>query len=132
MVRCGAEGPWSCPAHRLRGLSQHQSFQNFANRSGAKAVYRAVVTELMKAFRKALVHDLDADGFADMYAQTIAYGLLSARIANPKANTSDDLTVQMPVTNPFLRELMETFLQVGGRRGETAAGASLDFDELGG
>ena len=40
----------------------------------------------MKAFREALIHDLDADGFADMYAQTIAYGLLSARIADPKAD----------------------------------------------
>ncbi|MFQ5472866.1 MAG: hypothetical protein ACE5FA_08300, partial [Dehalococcoidia bacterium] len=38
------------------------------------------LTKLMKAFQEALVHDLDADGFADMYAQTIAYGLLSARI----------------------------------------------------
>ena len=37
----------------------------------------------MKAFQEALVHDLDEDGFADMYAQTIAYGLLSARIADP-------------------------------------------------
>lgn len=90
------------------------------------------LTTLMGAFREALVHDLDGDGFADMYAQTIAYGLLSTRIANPKADTADGLAAQMPVTNPFLRELMETFLQVGGRRGEDAAtGASLDFDELG-
>src|SRR5207245_863188 len=37
------------------------------------------LTRLMKAFREALVHDLDAEGFADMYAQTITYGLLSAR-----------------------------------------------------
>ena len=37
----------------------------------------------MKAFQEALIHDLDDDGFADMYAQTIAYGLLSARIADP-------------------------------------------------
>jgi predicted helicase len=129
MVRCGAEGPWSCPAHRLRGLSQHQSFQNFANRSGAKAVYRAVVTELMKAFQKALIHDLDADGFADMYAQTIAYGLLSARIADPEKKTADDFAAHMR-TNPFLRELMETFLKVGGRRGK-AGGPGIDFDELG-
>ena len=42
------------------------------------------LTKLMKAFQEALVHDLDADGFADMYAQTIAYGLLSARIADPQ------------------------------------------------
>ena len=31
------------------------------------------LTRLMKAFQEALVHDLDAHGFADMYAQTIAY-----------------------------------------------------------
>ena len=37
------------------------------------------VTKLMTAFKEALIHDLDSDGFADMYAQTIAYGLLSAR-----------------------------------------------------
>ena len=48
------------------------------------------VTRLMKAFQEALVHDLEPDGFADMYAQTIAYGLLSARIANPR-RTADDL-----------------------------------------
>lgn len=61
------------------------------------------LTKLMKAFREALVHDLDADGFADMYAQTIAYGLLSARIADPKANTADDFAGHMR-TNPFLKE----------------------------
>ena len=83
----------------------------------------------MKAFQEALVHDLDADGFADMYAQTIAYGLLSARIADPHKKTADDLAGHMR-TNPFLRELMETFLKVGGRRGK-AGGPGIDFDELG-
>lgn len=87
------------------------------------------LTRLMKAFRTALVHDLDADGFADMYAQTIAYGLLSARIADPHKKTADDFAAHMR-TNPFLRELMETFLKVGGRRGK-AGGPGIDFDELG-
>ena len=87
------------------------------------------LTQLMKAFQAALVHDLDADGFADMYAQTIAYGLLSARIADPTRKTADDLAAHMR-TNPFLRELMETFLKVGGRRGK-AGGPGIDFDELG-
>ena len=41
---------------------------------------RGRITQLMKAFSETLVHDLDADGFADMVAQTVAYGLLSARI----------------------------------------------------
>jgi type I restriction-modification system DNA methylase subunit len=87
------------------------------------------LTKLMKAFQETLVHDLDADSFADMYAQTIAYGLLSARIADPSKKTADDFAAHMH-TNPFLRELMETFLKIGGRRGK-AGGPGIDFDELG-
>lgn len=86
------------------------------------------VTQLMETFRDALVHDMDADGFADMYAQTIAYGLLSARITDPGAATTDDLGGHMR-TNPFLRELMETFVTVGGR--DAGAAPGVDFDELG-
>ena len=87
------------------------------------------LTKLMTAFQTALVHDLDEAGFADMYAQTIAYGLLSARITDPAQRTADDLAAHMR-TNPFLKELMETFLHVGGRRGK-AGGPGIDFDELG-
>ena len=90
---------------------------------------RGPLTKLMTAFREALVHDLDVDGFADMYAQTIAYGLLSARIAHPHSKTADDFAAHMQ-TNPFLKELMATFLRVGGRR-ERADGSGIDFDELG-
>lgn len=90
---------------------------------------RGPLTKLMKAFQTSLVHDLEAGGFADMYAQTIAYGLLSARIADPHKKTVDDFAAHMR-TNPFLRELMETFLKVGGRRGK-AGGPGIDFDELG-
>ena len=87
------------------------------------------LTKLMKAFQTALVHDLDDARFADMYAQTIAYGLLSARITDPARRTADDFAAHMR-TNPFLRELMEAFLGVGGRRGR-AGGPGIDFDELG-
>ena len=87
------------------------------------------LTRLMKAFQTTLVHDLDEAGFADMYAQTIAYGLLSARITDPERRTADDFAAHMR-TNPLLRELMQTFLRVGGRRGK-AGGPGVDFDELG-
>lgn len=91
------------------------------------------LTRLMSSFKMTLVHDLDADGFADMYAQTIAYGLLSARIADPSKKTADDFAAHMR-TNPFLRELMETFLKVGGRKGKVGGQGKndgIDFDELG-
>ena len=87
------------------------------------------LTQLMKAFRTALVHDLDEARFADMYAQTIAYGLLSARITDPARRTADDFAAHMR-TNPFLRELMETFLRVGGHHGK-AGGQGINFDEVG-
>jgi len=87
------------------------------------------LTKLMTAFRTALVDDLGETGFADMYAQTIAYGLLSARITDPEHRRSDDLATHMR-TNPFLKELMETFLRAGGRR-IISDGDGVDFDELG-
>ena len=87
------------------------------------------IHKLMLVFKENLISDLDTDSFSDMYAQTIAYGLLSARIINPKANTADAAHTQIPITNPFLRDLMETFLNVGGR--SHSSGIRLDFDELG-
>ena len=89
------------------------------------------LTELMKAFQQALIHDLSADDFADMYAQTIAYGLLSARVAHPAQDTADAVATHIPVTNPFLKELMETFLHIGGRKRKARGGNGIDFDELG-
>ena len=90
---------------------------------------RGPLNKLMKAFQAALVHDLDADGFADMYAQTIAYGLLSARIADPHKKTVDDFASHMR-TNPLLRDLMETFLRLGGRHTKPST-EGINFDELG-
>lgn len=80
---------------------------------------------LMAAFKEALIHDLSEDDFADMYAQTIAYGLLSARVSRPAGLVADDVKAMVPITNPFLRDLLDTFLDVGGRQG------AIDFDELG-
>ena len=81
--------------------------------------------KLYNAFQEALIHDLSEDDFADMYAQTIAYGLLSARISRPAGLVAENLADMVPVTNPFLKELLQTFLTVGGRK------SRIDFDELG-
>ncbi len=85
----------------------------------------------MDAFKKALIHDLDDDGFADMYAQTIAYGLLSARISRPSGLTADNMADMVPVTNPFLKEMLESFLRLGGRQRSGQGWTGIDFDELG-
>jgi hypothetical protein len=85
------------------------------------------MTTMLAAFRKNLIHDLDADGFADMFAQTIAYGMLAARISRPMGIIADNLADMVPKTNPFLKELFGNFLKIGGRDKRRG----LDFDELG-
>ena len=51
--------------------------------------------------------DLDAEQFADMYAQTICYGLFAAR-CNAKPDTTftrEHAAFDIPKTNPFLRKM---------------------------
>tara|TARA_Y100001936_G_scaffold242586_1_gene280084 strand:+ start:3442 stop:6738 length:3297 start_codon:yes stop_codon:yes gene_type:complete len=84
---------------------------------------------IKKAFLSTLIHDLSDDDFANMYAQTISYGLLTARITQ-KNKLNNNLTQSIPVTNPFLKELLETFL-IDGQNGHSVHGINQDFDELG-
>lgn len=88
------------------------------------------LVKLHKAFKEALIHDLMPDGFADTYAQTIAYGLLSTAISRASgALTQDDMAANVAGTSPFLKEMLGTFIEAGGRKSGKAQG--LDFDELG-
>ncbi len=88
------------------------------------------LVKLHKAFKEALIHDLKPEGFADTYAQTIAYGLLSTAISRASgALTQDDMAANVAGTSPFLKEMLGTFIEAGGRKSGKAQG--LDFDELG-
>lgn len=98
---------------------------------------------IFEAVKTTLNRDLDVPKFADTYAQTIAYGMLSKRIDQIqrwRAEKSQTLNGGLPIpaitvdaletaipTNPFLSELLNSFLAAGGRD----AAARLDFDELG-
>lgn len=94
---------------------------------------RGPLTRLYKGFQASLIHDLKEEGFADTYAQTITYGLLTAAISrtdltggrNGTALIADNVADMVPITNPFLKEMLQTFLKAGGRKG------GIDFDELG-
>jgi predicted helicase len=61
----------------------------------------------LAAFQENLIPDLSAEQFADMYAQTIAYGLFAARCTAPenKIFTRQNAAYMLPKTNPFLRKL---------------------------
>jgi predicted helicase len=60
-----------------------------------------------QAFRENLIPELSIEQFADMYAQTIAYGLFAARCEtdNGKDFTRQQAAYLIPKTNPFLRKL---------------------------
>ncbi len=67
--------------------------------------------DLHKAFEKALIPDLPIPQFADMYAQTLAYGLFAARCNHwgPRGSFKRlGAASEIPKTNPFLRKLFET------------------------
>ncbi len=61
-------------------------------------------------FKKTLVHDLDEEGFADIYAQTITYGLFTARLHDPTLETfdRDEAARLLPKSNPFLKRFFQS------------------------
>ncbi len=91
---------------------------------------RGHLRKLHQAFRDNLIADLTPDGFADMFAQTIAYGLFTAHVSRSSgALVADDVALMVPSTNPFLRDLLQDFLQAAGRARQRHQ--RVDFDELG-
>lgn len=62
---------------------------------------------MFSAFKELLLVTLTPADFADMYAQTLAYGLFAARCTLPNATQFSRLTAAdaVPRSNPFLRQL---------------------------
>ena len=62
---------------------------------------------LYKTFKEVLLPDLSVPQFADMFAQTLAYGLFAARYNHKKTTPFDrhEAANEIPRTNPFLRRL---------------------------
>jgi hypothetical protein len=87
------------------------------------------IRKLQRAFQTSLLHKLDDDGFADMFAQTVTYGLfsVSVRCTFPGEGTavSKDDVPNIIFTSPFLKDMLGTFLGLKSRKGK------IDFDELG-
>jgi predicted helicase len=71
----------------------------------------STLLDLHEAFEKALIPDLPIPQFADMFAQTLAYGLFAARCNHrgPRGTFKRlGAAAEIPKTNPFLRQLFET------------------------
>lgn len=69
-----------------------------------------VETELTgqyEGFKRSLIRDITIADFADVYAETIAYGLFAARLHDPSLGTFSraEALELLPKSNPFLRNL---------------------------
>lgn len=67
----------------------------------------STLKDQMGAFKKILIHDITPKEFADVYAQTIAYGMFAARLHDPILETfsRQKAAELIPKSNPFLRKL---------------------------
>ena len=65
------------------------------------------IYRMFSAFKETLISTLTPDDFADMYAQTLAYGLFAARCTLPNATNFSRHTAAeaLPKSNPFLIQL---------------------------
>ena len=100
-------------------------------REQVKNVYKFEIMDgplhkLFLNFKNILIHDLKIDNFADMYAQTISYGLFSARASHEGEFKIDNISAMIPNTNPFLKNLFEECTKIGEDNID-----KIDLDELG-
>ena len=60
-----------------------------------------------QAFKDVLIQELQPTDFADIYAQTIAYGMFAARLHDdtPEDFSREEAARLIPKTNPFLRQI---------------------------
>ncbi|WCC45853.1 N-6 DNA methylase [Tenacibaculum finnmarkense] len=71
--------------------------------------HRSNIKSQMLSFQQMLIHDIDNKAFADIYAQTIAYGMFAARYHDPtlESFSRQEAAELIPKSNPFLRKLFQ-------------------------
>lgn len=75
----------------------------------AKREASDTLNSLLAAFRETVLPSLTEEEFADMYAQTLAYGLFAARVNHKGAAFNrKDASRSIPKTNPLLQRLFYT------------------------
>ena len=67
------------------------------------------IIKIYSTLKKLLVHDLKTESFADMYAQTLVYGLFVARYFDdtPENFSRREARDLVPKSNPFLRHFFD-------------------------
>ncbi len=75
--------------------------------SDVESSENSTLKDQMTAFKEILIHDINPKGFADVYAQTIAYGMFAARLHDSTLETfsRQEAFELIPKSNPFLKKL---------------------------
>ncbi|MCP9486548.1 MAG: N-6 DNA methylase [Gaiellaceae bacterium MAG52_C11] len=101
------------PIRRAEDLAKRMAILAHLVRDGIVRLFTlnkasTTLVDLRRTFSEVLIPDIEVEEFADMFAQTIAYGLFAARI-NHRADAGHfsraDAATEIPRTNPFLRRL---------------------------
>ncbi|MDX2077747.1 MAG: type ISP restriction/modification enzyme [bacterium] len=105
-------------ARRLAGIAQ--LIRKLIETDIRNSVPSPQLIDQWDGFKQTLLPDMSIEDFADMYAQTLTYGLFIARInyeKPPKTFDADVADKYIPNTNPFLRELFHnmSFANLGER-----------------
>ena len=93
-------------AHKARVLKKKIKQALAEDKKKSKGNINLGFVAILKIFKDYLIHDLSDDDFADMYAQTLVYGMLAACMYddNKKDFTRERAAGLIPESNPFLRK----------------------------
>jgi predicted helicase len=101
-------------AKRMAGMTRMVRDLTTATLHGEEDESKRQLGNWLTSFREVLIPDLSEEQFADMFAQTLAYGLFAAKfhmLGSDKPFTREMAAHYLPRTNPFLRKL---FAEIGG------------------
>ena len=86
----------------------HQD-EGATDQSGQLSEMDSTLQGQLAAFQKHLIHDIAPAAFADIYAQTVAYGMFAARLHDPTPATFTrrEAAELIPANNPFLRRFFQ-------------------------
>ncbi len=75
-----------------------------------KSEVEGQVEKQYEIFKQMLIHDLSLEQYADIYAQTVAYGMFAARYHDSSLENfnRDEANKLLPKSNPFLRNFFQT------------------------
>ena len=102
-----APEPVASPADLARRMARiTHMIRDVVQSSVARRRASQDVNDLYEAARERLVPSLTLNDFADMFAQTLAYGLFAARVNNESGVFHRrDAIYDIPAANPFLRQI---------------------------